>query len=163
VPGICGYGEEERIMFNGSRQALLVIGLFVIICVGSIVWLLRDFSPAVSPGGSYIKRVVYIVDASASQAEAFSSTKKELKSSIDDLVPKQLFAVIFFDSGLTRELEIDGGRGLHKALPRSKGLAVKWISDQTLQSGEDKTNPSPALERAFTMEGGPPDIEPAHK
>ena len=77
---------------------------------------------------SYHRKICYIVDASGSMQGIFSSVRRNLKQSIQNLQPDQFFHIIFFGSGTL--LHFDGTQ-LLRAAPKNKTAAYTFIDDIT--------------------------------
>jgi hypothetical protein len=106
-------------------------------------------------GGGNARKIVYVIDRSGSMSdpELFDTMKAELMKSIAGLDPRQqYFHVIFFSSGQPVE---NPPRRLVPATPEFKQVTYDFLSGIL---PEGATNPSPALMRAFQVQGGPPEL-----
>ena len=97
--------------------------------------------------GGNARRLAFIVDASGSLIDTFSSVIDELKRTIQQLNAKQQFTVIFFQGD--RVIEVPPA-GLKRATPENKLAVAEWIDpSQHNVTPFGKSNPVPALQRAL--------------
>jgi len=102
-------------------------------------------------------KVVYVCDRSASMATTFPYVQAELVRSINELNPTQRFHVIFFFDVKPMELRIADKTQLHPVSPENNKAAKMWVED-IMGSPPMPTDARPALERAFKVAGGPPEV-----
>lgn len=95
--------------------------------------------------GGNAHNIVYVIDFSGSMVDTFDDVRNEILKSIGRLNSKQTFHIILFTSG--KPLEIPPGR-LISATMENKRKAAKFLKDVTPFT---RTNPIPALERAFAV------------
>ncbi|HUW83786.1 MAG TPA: VWA domain-containing protein [Phycisphaerae bacterium] len=94
-------------------------------------------------GNAY--RICYVIDRSGSMLDSFEYVRRELKRSINDLVPQQQFHVIFFNAGEPVE---NPPRAMIHATSTARQKTFDFL-DQIVPGGQ--TDPSRALERAFSL------------
>lgn len=92
------------------------------------------------------RRIVYVVDRSASMLDTFDYVRNELKRSISQLRRSQKFHVIFFNSG---SLLQNPPRKLVSAIEARKTSFFKFLDNIFPDGG---TNPEPAMRRALALE-----------
>ncbi len=109
------------------------------------------------PGGN-VTKIVYVVDKSGSMATQFPYVRAELVRSVGQLIPRQSYTVIFFADGKPDELTVNGRSELHNATDANKAETRKWAEERIPQSFKGSTDPRQALERAFRVPGGPPQL-----
>ena len=95
--------------------------------------------------------VVFVVDASGSMIEVFDDVRQTVRQSIADLKPTQSFQVLAFGAAVRvrRERPV-----LVSASAQNKKDAIAFLETMTPQG---RTDPRPAVEAAFRIEGGPPE------
>lgn len=98
------------------------------------------------PGAAGAKRIVYVVDKSASMQETFAAVERELIRSISQLSSRQWFHVIFYSSG--KLLEFDTKR-LVRANSHNKRRFFRFLDDKVHVGGG--TKPAPAIGKAFDV------------
>ena len=115
-------------------------------------------SPFVSSGGGAPKanfygaggnatKIIYIVDASGSLIDTLPFVIKELKRSINELIEKQRFTVIFFQKD--QAIEVSPPR-LKRATTANKKRIADWISEgEGNIVPQGSSNPMKALRLAF--------------
>ncbi len=111
--------------------------------------------------GGNAHRIVYVVDKSGSMFDTFDYVKAELKLSISRLTDKQWFAVLLFadDFSPTDKFLLPLNKaGWVQATDDNKRQAAEWIDKRTYGSDGGRTDPRKALERAFNLAGGKPQL-----
>ena len=103
-----------------------------------------------SGGNAY--KVVYVIDRSGSMIMTMDFVMHELRKSINALQPIQSFHVIFFSSEKPEEMK---PRRLARALAKRKKDAFTFLDTIV---AEGRTDPIPALQAAFRVPGGPPEL-----
>jgi uncharacterized protein with von Willebrand factor type A (vWA) domain len=106
----------------------------------------KFFDPGGGGGNAY--HVVYVIDRSGSMIDTFGSVRQEMLISISHLRPPQDFHVILFAAGAPKELE---HRRLVPATGSYKGDVGRFLEPIR---AEGKTDPVPALNRAFDVLAG---------
>jgi hypothetical protein len=102
------------------------------------------------PGGTGVKTVAYVCDASGSMMGLpFDLLKIELKKAVDMLVPSQAFNICFFQKGAAEPFS---KQSMQTANPANKARAYQWLADMTVASNSD---PIPTLKLVF---GQKPDL-----
>lgn len=101
--------------------------------------------------------IVYIIDRSGSMVGSFDYVKKELRRSIEQLQPQQLFQVIFFNAGDPLEFNsADPGSPpayrLNFATDRTKVKVFSFI-ESMISTG--RTDPRPAFRKALALKPRP--------
>ena len=91
------------------------------------------------------RKICYVVDCSGSMQGVFGQVCKNLKNSIESLLPDHYFYIIFF--GSDRLMESGDGR-MVRATSEAKSSAFKFI-DMAQPAGQ--TNATAALERAIKI------------
>ncbi|MEA2709856.1 MAG: hypothetical protein QOF78_2457 [Phycisphaerales bacterium] len=95
-------------------------------------------------GGSGVKTVAYVCDASGSMMGLpFDLLKIELKKAVDILVPSQAFNICFFQKGGSEPFSKPS---MMVANPANKAKAYQWLADMTVSSNSD---PIPSLKLMF--------------
>jgi hypothetical protein len=98
------------------------------------------------PGGSGVRTVAYVCDASGSMMGLpFDLLKIELKKAVDMLVPSQAFNIAFFQKGAAEPLS---KQAMLVANPANKTKAYQWLADMTVASNSD---PIPSLKLVFSQ------------
>jgi hypothetical protein len=105
-----------------------------------------------SGGNAY--KIVYVCDASGSMIDTFDYVRAELKKSITALQSTQSFHLVFFPG--KPPLQSKPGKLVH-ATPHNTQEAVKFLDTMGLGLGKG-SDPLPALQAAFNVPGGPPDL-----
>jgi len=113
--------------------------------------------PPPPPPADACQEIVYVIDKSGSMFDKFAYVQYELKEAIAGLESTDQFHVIFF-TDRAFELSINGEVRLHEATTAAKSAAADWIDRQVGGSASGITDPREALERAFKVAGGPPDV-----
>ncbi len=102
-------------------------------------------SDFIGSGGSNVRRVAYVCDASGSMLNMFDALRFEIRKSVDKLQPNQSFNVIFFqDPGCAAADK----SGLMPAVPEKKRLTYDFLDKFTVRG---LTDPIPALDLAFSQ------------
>jgi len=96
-----------------------------------------------SGGNAY--RICYVIDRSGSMLDSFEYVRRELKRSINELVPQQQFHVIFFNAGEPVE---NPPKAMIHATATARQKTFEFL-DAIAPQGQ--TDPSRALERAFSV------------
>lgn len=96
-------------------------------------------------GGGNVHHVVYVIDRSGSMIDTFQNIRSEMLISISRLRPMQDFHVILFAEGHPKEME---HRRLVPAVDNYKESAARFLDPIR---AEGRTDPVPALERAFDV------------
>ncbi|OQB80830.1 MAG: DNA-directed RNA polymerase subunit P [Planctomycetes bacterium ADurb.Bin126] len=96
-------------------------------------------------GGGNVHHIVYVIDRSGSMIDTFQFVRAEMLISISRLRPMQDFHVILFAEGHPKEME---HRRLVPAIDRYKESAAMFLEPIR---AEGRTDPVPALERAFDV------------
>ncbi|MCG3181050.1 MAG: hypothetical protein BIFFINMI_03418 [Phycisphaerae bacterium] len=104
------------------------------------------------------KRIVYVLGYSGSIDATFAYAQVEAIRSIDALPPDTQFQAISFRDGKPDELTVAGKAGLHLATTEAKAGARDWIGNLGGMEPSGANDPRPALERAFKVAGGPPEV-----
>ena len=97
--------------------------------------------------GGNAHRIVYLIDASGSLIDSLDYVILELKRSIHELSPKQVFTVIFFQGEQVVEVK---PKQMKPATPENKRRVIEWIDPamgNIMPIGP--TNPIPALKLAL--------------
>ena len=103
-----------------------------------------------SGGNAY--KIVFVIDRSGSMIETFDYVKAELRKSINALQARQSFHVIFFS--FEKPVAMKPKRLVY-ATTENKKRAFAFI-DSAVSEGQ--TKPARALEAAFKVRGGPPEL-----
>jgi len=97
--------------------------------------------------GGNAKKIVYLIDASGSLIDTLPFVILELKRSIGQLVDKQSFTVIFFQSGEPVEVPPPG---LKDATQENKQKIFQWVDETSgMIIPMGKANPVTAIERSL--------------
>jgi hypothetical protein len=98
--------------------------------------------PMFGHGGNAMK-IAFVCDASGSMLNKFSTLRRELANTIQQLRPTQSFDVIFFQEQNSASL----APSLVMATPQNKIGAENFMTDKVTPRGE--TNPIPGIDAAF--------------
>lgn len=98
--------------------------------------------------GGNARRIVFLVDGSATMLPALPMLKRELQLTISKLQPSQSFNVVVFRGDKTASIA-DFPDLLVAATQANKSRAYRWIREDLTVAGG--TNPFPAIEKAFAM------------
>ena len=115
-----------------------------------------------TPSGVFLypsraKCVVYVIDRSGSMHKVFGVVRKELLNSISNLTEEERFHVILFADGDPLEKE---PKRLTPGIMEHKRAAAELL---VRVEAEGKTDPLPALRRAFeVLEGAPEEVKIIH-
>ena len=97
------------------------------------------------------RRIVYVVDASGSMIGAFRTIVDEMGRSLDRMVPRQSFGIIFFQQN--KALTVPPRGRLQPATEANRDRALAWIDREVVPRG--RSNPLEAIEAAIRLE---PDV-----
>ncbi len=98
--------------------------------------------------GGNAHNVVYVIDRSGSMVGTFDHVRFKMVESIGQLKPIQAFHIVMFSMGSPIEFSVDGNKQLQAATDENKRKCVLFLKDVI---AEKRTNPVPALERAFAV------------
>jgi len=93
------------------------------------------------------RRIVYVVDASGSMVRAMSIILDELRRSLEQIGPRQEFAVVFFQR--RQALVVPPAGRLVAGTVRERERVMQWVEVNVLPEG--RSNPLAALEYALNL------------
>jgi len=98
--------------------------------------------------GGNARRIVFVVDASASLIGTLQFVTGELAKAIEQLSTEQSFSVIFFQDGQVKRMP----GGLVPATGRNKAAAIAWFDPaRGVIKASGTTNPVDGLSQAFAL------------
>jgi hypothetical protein len=100
---------------------------------------------------SNARKIVYVIDASGSMIGVLPIVIDELARSLDGLVPRQAFSVIFFSGN--RATVVPPRDALTAATDAEKARVLQWIEKKVIPAG--RSNPVAAIRHALSLE---PDV-----